>query len=70
MYKAGAVREPSPTSGTAAAHPNDTGPAAAEEAAGETVHPAATGAPVYAGPAQATCSQDGNSFSSIRRLHP
>lgn len=54
VYKAGTGREPSPTSGAAAAHPNDTGPAAAEEAAGETVHPAATGAPVHAGPAQAT----------------
>ena len=70
MYKASAVREPSPTSGAAAAHPNDTGPAAAEEAAGETVHPAATGTSVYTGPAQAKGGQDGNSFSSIGRLHP
>ena len=53
MYKAGTGREPSPTSGAAAAHPNDTGPAAAEEAARETIHPAATGASIHTGPAQA-----------------
>lgn len=65
VYTAGAIREPSPTPGAAATHPDDPGPAASEEAVGETVRPAPAGAPVHAGPSQTAGCQNGNPFSSI-----
>ena len=54
MYTAGAIREPIPTSGAAAADPDDPGHPATEETVGEAVHPTTAGAPIHTGPAQAT----------------
>ena len=70
VYKTGAIGEPSAASGVTTAHPDDPGPAAAEEAVGETIHPTAAGAPVHPGPAQAACRQNGNPSGSIRRFYP
>ena len=70
MYTEGAIRESSPTPRVAAADPDDTGPPATEETVREAVHPTTAGAPIHTGPAQATGCQNGNPFSSIRRLHP
>lgn len=70
VHKEGAIGEPSPASGVAAADPDDAGPPATEEAVGEAVHTITAGTPIHTGSAQATGRQNGNPFSSIRRLHP
>ena len=54
VYTAGAIREPIPTSGAAAADPDDPGPPATEETVGEAVHPTTAGAAIHTGPAQTT----------------